>query len=188
MIRDAVSFSSRSGITLSFMVPKAPLGAALMIVTVVLAYSAFGSMLLAEDFDQPLRKTVVDLGPSVHIMPGSSSPVLLSCYYYQGFMVKELDDPGLKGAPWVTITPIPNGEASPCRRSHGARERFMAKGWWGFIGVKGRLFFLEAADGEDDGMAVRILDLKTVGRFSRIQYLYRISELTWHRLRTAGCR
>jgi len=143
------------------MVPKHPIGVALIIVTVVLGHSACGSILLAEDFDKPVLKTVVDLGHSLYLRPSSSSRILLNCYYYQGFMVKQLDDPGLKGTRWVTVTPVLNGDAPACRRSHGSTERFMAKGWWGFIGMKGQLLFLESADGEDDGMPVRILDLKT---------------------------
>lgn len=143
------------------MVPKHSIGVALVIVTAVLGHSALGSILLAEDFDKPLRKTVLDLGQSPYLRPSSSSRVLLSCYYYQGYMVKQLNDPGLKGIRWVTITPVLSGDASACRRSHASAERFMAKEWWGFMGVKGQLLFLAAADGEDGGIAVRILDLKT---------------------------
>jgi hypothetical protein len=77
-------------------------------------------------------------------------------------MVKELDDDGLKGTRWVTIVPVANGHVSACRMSHGSTERFIAKEWWSFIGVKGPLLFLEAADGDDNqGMPFRVLDWKS---------------------------
>jgi hypothetical protein len=38
----------------------------------------------------------------------------------------------------------------------------MAKTWWGFLGVKGSLLFLEAADGDGNaGMPFRVLDMKS---------------------------
>src|SRR6202012_1959234 len=101
------------------------------------------------------------LGQSPYLRPSTSSHISLFYSYYAAFMVKELDDPGLKGTLWVTVTPIHNGHCPVCQRSHGSLERFIAKDWWSFIGVKGQLLFLEAADGEDDGMPFRILDLKT---------------------------
>jgi hypothetical protein len=143
------------------MVPKHPIGVALVIVAIVSGYSAFGSARMTEPFDKPVRETVVDLGQSRYLRPSTSSRILLACFYYPTFMVKQLDDPGMKGTLWVTFGPILNGQTPPCRRSHGSTERFIAKGWWGFIGVKGQFLFLEAADGEDGGMPVRILDLKT---------------------------
>ena len=66
-------------------------------------------------------------------------------------MVKELDDPGLKGTRWVTVTPISSDDSPACRLAHASTERFMAKEWWSFEGVKGSLLFLEAADGDSNG-------------------------------------
>jgi hypothetical protein len=129
--------------------------------TAVLGATNSSSAAHAESFDKPLRKTVVDLGPSAYLMPGSKSHIQLYCAYYPDFMVKELDDPGLKGTLWVTIAPIVNGHFPKCRRWHDSTERFFAKGWWGFIGVKGQLLFLQAADGSSGGMPFRILDLNT---------------------------
>jgi hypothetical protein len=76
-------------------------------------------------------------------------------------MAKQLDDPGLKGTRWAMIAHILNGHVPVCRRSHGPTERFFAKEWWSFMGVKGSLLFLEAADGSSGGMPFRILDMKT---------------------------
>ena len=138
--------------------------AASLVVTIVLGSSAWASAALGESFDKPLRQMVVDLGPSPSQdrRPDSHFRVRLSCSYYSAFMVKELDDDGLKGTRWVTIVPVPDGHKPACRRSPGPTDRFIAKEWWSFIGVKGSLLFLEAADGdENSGMPFRVLDLKT---------------------------
>jgi hypothetical protein len=77
-------------------------------------------------------------------------------------MIKELDNPGEKGTRWVTITPVVNGNLPACRLAHASIERFIAKEWWSFEGVKGSLLFLEAADGDSNGgMPFRVMDLKT---------------------------
>ncbi len=103
----------------------------------------------------------MDLGPSPYLMPRDRSRIKLYCAYYRDFMIKELDDPGLKGTEWVTISTIHGEHIPACRKSHGPEERFLAKVWWGFVGVKGTLLFLEAADGENGGMPFRVLDWKT---------------------------
>lgn len=132
----------------------------------LIAVGLFGCSVLsvparAESFDTPVRKASVDLGPSRGLMPGDPQHVQVSCSYYTGFMVKELDDPGLKGARWVTITLFSKAHAPACRSAHAPNERFIAKDSWGFVGAKGPLLFLTAADGEDGGLAFRILDWKT---------------------------
>lgn len=135
---------------------------ALLVVAVVLGNSILCSVASAESFDKPGRKTVVNLGRSRYLMPNDPRQIQLSCFYFADFMVKELDDPGLKGVRWVTITPVINQHELACRLTHASTERFMAKAWWGFEGVKGSLLFLEAADGDDNGgMPFRIIDLKT---------------------------
>src|SRR5262249_31441761 len=121
-----------------------------------------GSILLADDsFDKPLRQTIVRFEHSAYIRRSENSRILLYCSYYKDFMIKQLDDPGMKGTRWVTMTPINNGQTPPCLRSHATTERFIEKGWWSFIGVKRQLLFLEAADGQDGGEFVRIFNLKT---------------------------
>jgi hypothetical protein len=118
--------------------------------------------MLAESYDKPLRETVLDLGPSPYVTwSRSESRIHLFCSYYSTFMVKQLNDPGVKGTIWVTIVPILNGDVPKCRRLHGSTERFIAKLSWTFIGAKGSLLFLEAADGSSGGMPFRILDVKT---------------------------
>jgi hypothetical protein len=135
---------------------------ALLGVMVVLGNPTSGSVAPAESFDKPLRKTVVNLGRSPYLMPNNPARIQLSCFYYPDLMVKELNNPGLKGVRWVTITTVIDGDAPACRLAHASTERFMAKEWWSFEGVKGSLLFLEAADGDDNGgMPFRILDMKT---------------------------
>jgi hypothetical protein len=129
--------------------------------TAVLGNSILASGATTESFDKPVRKTVVNLGRSRYLMPNNTSRILLSCFYYQKFMIKELNDPGLKGVRWVTLTPILNEDAPACRLAHASTERFMAKAWWSFLGVKDSFLFLEAADGDNGGMPFRVLDLNT---------------------------
>lgn len=135
---------------------------ALLSVTAVFGNSSPASVAPTESFDKPVRTAVVDLGRSRYLMPKSPARILLSCFYYQNFMVKELDNPGLKGTRWVTLTYFGNDDAPACRQAHSSTERFMAKDWWSFAGVKGSLLFLEAADGDDNGgIPFRALDLET---------------------------
>jgi hypothetical protein len=137
-----------------------PIRVALLSAVVVLEILSSGTCAFAESFDKPLRETTVDLGPSPYLMP-HSRPIQLYCAYYPTFMVKQLNDPGVKGTLWVTITAIRNGQLPICRQSHDSTERFLAKTWWTFTGVKGSLLFLEAADGDNGGMPFRILNWKS---------------------------
>jgi hypothetical protein len=130
--------------------------------TVVMGLSTSGAVPLTESFDKPVRKTVVNLGPSRTIMPNYPARIQLSCFYYPSFMVKELYDQGVKGTQWVTITPVINGDAPACRLAHSSTEQFMTKDGWFFEGVKRSLLFLEASEGDQNaGMPFRILDMKT---------------------------
>ncbi len=136
--------------------------ALLGVTVVVLGNSTPASGAGTESFDKPIRRTVVNLGPSAYLMPNNPDQIQLSCFYYHDFMVKQLNDPGMKGVRWVTVTPVIKEDAPTCRVAHGSSERYMAKGWWSFEGVKRSLLFLEAADGDSNGgMPFRILDLKT---------------------------
>ena len=138
---------------------------ALLVVAVVLGNSILGSAASAESFDKPIRKTFVNLGRSSYLIPNDPRRIQLSCFYFADFMVKELNDPGLKGVRWVTITPVIDEDLPACRLTRASTERVMAKEWWSFEGVKGSLLFLEAADGDGNGgMPFRVIDLKTEKR------------------------
>jgi hypothetical protein len=167
---------------------------ALVGVTVAIGNSTSASVAPTESFDKPIRTTVVNLGRST--TPYSNARILLSCFYYPDFMVKELNDRGVKGVRWVTVTPVINEDAPPCRLAHSSTERFMAKEWWSFEGVKGSLLFLEAADGDDNGgMPFRILDMKTGKKIledsawwnGRLQFGHATGETVWLKyLRVVG--
>jgi hypothetical protein len=130
--------------------------------TVVTGLSTSGAVPLTESFDKPIRKTVVNLGRSHTVMPNYSAWIQLSCFYYSGFMVKQLYDQGVKGSQWVTVTPVINRDAPACRLAKAPSEQFMTEDGWFFEGIKGSLLFLEAPDGDVNfGMPFRILDMKT---------------------------
>jgi hypothetical protein len=145
-----------------------------LVLFVLLASSlTTNSLALAESFDKPLRKTVVDLGRSSYLLPTSPLRVRLSCFYYPAFMVKELNDPGLKGADWIAIAPILNGRLPACGRSHGAGEQLIGRRWSGyFSGVKGQLLFLDASDGTNEGMPFAIFDWKTLRKIFQDSVLF----------------
>lgn len=118
-----------------------------------------GAMPPTESFDKPIRKTVVTLGRS-SLMPNDQ--IQLSCFYYPDFMVKQLNDPGVKGSQWVAITPVNAGDSPACQLAHTSVEQFMTKDGWYFEGVKGAFLFLEDSEGDENaGMPFRILDMKT---------------------------
>ena len=79
--------------------------ALLGVTVVVLVNSTPASVAHTESFDKPIRKTVVNLGRSPYLMPNNPDRIQLSCFFYQDFMVKELNDPGVKGVRSVTVTP-----------------------------------------------------------------------------------
>jgi hypothetical protein len=95
-------------------------------------------------------------------MPNNASQVELSCLYYPQFLVKELNDPGIKGSLWVTVISVADKQAPACRLAHASAERFIAKDGWYFDGVKGPLVFLQASDGNGmAGVPFRVMDAKT---------------------------
>ena len=51
---------------------------------------------LAESFDKPLHKTVLDLGRSTYLMRNDDRHVTVTCWYYNHFMVKEQNDFGAR--------------------------------------------------------------------------------------------
>jgi hypothetical protein len=132
--------------------------------TVALLVSAtwatvLSSVVLADSFDKPLRKRVVNLGSA----PGyPSNHIKLSCYYYPNFMVKELDM-AEEGAEWHAIAPVQAGHLPACTRSHGSGEQVIKGQEWSgyFKGVKGGLVFLNAEDGFNGGLDFAVCDSRT---------------------------
>ena len=161
-----VGYATRTGHTLLSMVQEK--------VIAVLRYSAviaLGTICWtaahAESFDKPLQEKVVDLGHSPYLMPSDDRHVKLTCSYYSKFMIKELNDPGNKGALWIAIAPVRPGLVSGCTRRHGPGEKLF-KDWDGYFGgVKGDLVFLYDADGDNGGLGFTAFDSKTRAKVFR---------------------
>lgn len=112
-------------------------------------------------FDTPLKKDVIDFGPSPYYLNPQNAPrIKLSCFYFPGFMVKEYDE-GQKGAEWLAIVPAGKGGAAlSCTRSHAPDEMIIE--WWGYFkAAKTNLVFFNAADGQDGGMPFGVFDSRT---------------------------
>jgi hypothetical protein len=121
---------------------------------------ALSHVALAESFDEPIRQTTVDLGPTPYMPRDSGARIKLSCSYYPTFMVKQLDDEGQKGTQWVTIAPVLERSVPSCSRSHLQSERYIAKDGWVFQGTKNQLVFLAAPDGINGGTPFRVVSWK----------------------------
>jgi len=120
----------------------------------------FGAAPLTDSFDVPIRKQVVDFGPSQFRRYRKK----LVCYSYSTLMVKEYGEEWEKGTEWLAILPVKEGGASPvCDRSHGPEERVIEGQEWsgGLKGVKGNLVFFDADDGRDGGMPFVVYDART---------------------------
>jgi hypothetical protein len=156
------------------MVCRNHLWVALIVVALVSGRAASGSTAPAESFDKPVRKIVVNLGRSRYLMPKDPSRVELSCYYYTDFMVKELNNPGLKGAELIAVVPILNGQIPTCGRSHYAGERLIGRRWSGYFkGVKDNLIFLDQSDGSEGGIVFGVFDWQT------LKEIFQDSALNW---------
>lgn len=119
------------------------------------AFSVVGS---ADSFDVPLKKNVVDFGPSPY-MRGYRNR--LSCYFYLTFVVMEYDE-GQKGAEWHAIVPIQNGIAPACIEPDKPGQKIIKHEWGGYFkGVKENLVFFDAADGTDGGIPFAVYDSGT---------------------------
>jgi hypothetical protein len=114
----------------------------------------------AESFDKPLRKKVLDLGHSQYLMKNDNRHVTVTCWYYEHFMIKEQNDPGMKGAELIALAPVKPGHLPECLHALQFGEREFTEWseeykkllpWNGyFAGVKRDLIFLEWPDGDDN--------------------------------------
>ncbi len=136
-----------------------------------------GSFALADFSDKALKKVVVDLGPSSYLPDPSSPHSVLTCIFFPNFMVKEIDNPWVKGTVLTAIVPISSDAQPTCTQSHAAQEQYLegeASSWWGFWGAKGNLLFFMGADGTNGGMPVLIYDFsarkKVFEDFAELSY------------------
>lgn len=116
-------------------------------------------------FDPPLKKKVVDYGPSPYYEDVQNVRIRLTCFYFPGFVVKQYDE-GQKGAEWLAILTLKAGTARSCMRSHQAGEKVIepggGDGWSGYFkGVKNKLVFFDAADGVNGGLPFAVYDSDT---------------------------
>jgi hypothetical protein len=116
----------------------------------------------AESFDKPLQKKVVDIGRSEYLMSNDNRHVTLTCSYYSTFMIKELNDPGNKGALSISVSP----DHAACTKTSGPGERLFndqdGHPWDGyFAGVKQNLVFLRRSDGDGGGLPFAAFDPTT---------------------------
>jgi hypothetical protein len=134
---------------------------------IVLGTTISNSTAHAEPFDKPLQKKVVDLGQSPELRPDAESHIKLTCSYYPKFMIKELNDPGNKGALWITLVPVHPEHSPECTRTRGPEEKAF-KDWDGYFGgVKRDLVFLFDSDGTDGGIPFTVFDSKTGAKLFR---------------------
>jgi hypothetical protein len=130
----------------------------------LVSFLAFATLAFAGSFDKPRSKKLVNLGPSESNPKshGKKSRGKVTCYYYPGFMVKEVDL-GEKGAERLAIVPA-GKTATPCTRARSKREKVVNPDEWSgyFKGVKGNLVFLDADDGWNGGMGFAAYDAKTM--------------------------
>ena len=116
---------------------------------------ACGSAVCAPSlFDPPVKVVRVPL-PRDPDNPGAKARV--SCFYFPGFMVKEVDL-GEVGAESLSITPAGGGRTPACRRPPSAQERVIPGADWSgyFDGVKGGYVFFSADDGWNGGMGFAV--------------------------------
>ena len=122
------------------------------------------TLAFAGSFDKPLSKKMVDLGPSESNPKTHGQKIRgkVTCYYYPGFMVKEVDL-GEKGAERLAVVPA-GKTATSCTRARGKREKVVNPDEWSgyFKGVKGNLVFFDADDGWNGGMGFVVYDAKTM--------------------------
>ena len=100
---------------------------------IVFGMTISSSPVHAEPFDKPLQKKVVDLGQSPALRQSPDSHIKLTCSYYPKFMIKELNDPGNKGALFIALVPVQLGYSPECIRTHGPGEKVF-KDWDGYFG------------------------------------------------------
>jgi|KBSMisStaDraftv2_1062788.scaffolds.fasta_scaffold325365_2 hypothetical protein len=139
---------------------------------------------LDSPFDRPLRKEVIDLGPSEFYEPRFKVRNTLTCFYYPRFVVKQLDF-GQKGAEWDAIVPTGGGNWPRCEQTKNDREiRVDQEHWCGyFAGAVGNLVFLDASDGLNGSMNFSVIETES-GRevfrdTARRKYLIKKNRLVW---------
>jgi hypothetical protein len=114
-----------------------------------------------DSFDRPLKKQVVDFGPSANSF-GGKVRLKLTCYSYPAFMVKEYDV-GEPVPAWQAIVPARKGAVPVCTRNAAVGEwRIdLGEGAGFFKGAKGNLVFIDSFEGDNGGWPFLVYDIRT---------------------------
>lgn len=111
-------------------------------------------------FDVPLEIKHVDLGPS-KTSPSSRDEV--TCFYFDKFMVKQIDL-SEKGAAQLSILRFSKNAKRPaCQKKNVTQEMIVdSEGWIGYFkGVKSHYVFFDADDGWNGAMSFAVFDANT---------------------------
>jgi hypothetical protein len=112
----------------------------------------------AASFDKPLATKTVDLGPSKY---SSERRAHVKCYYFPGFMVKEVDE-GEKGAARLAIVPTTPVVPKCSQAKYKSEMVVNADEWSGYFkGVKHNFVFFDGDDGWNGGMGFAVYDART---------------------------
>lgn len=117
------------------------------------------SLTWADSFDKPVQKQTLDLGPA----PGSPSVrAHVNCYFFAGFMVKEVDM-GEVGAERLGILMIKPQSAGKCVKAADPAETIIKSDDWSgyFMGVKKNYVFFGAADRINGALPFAVFDATT---------------------------
>jgi hypothetical protein len=79
---------------------------------------------------------VLDLGRSQYLLQNDNRHVIVACWYYTHFMVKQQDDPGHKGAGLIALAPVQLGHLPKCVQALQPGEKEF-KGWDGVQDIRG---------------------------------------------------
>lgn len=131
----------------------------LLILVAVSLSAQTGLANLGEGFDKPLKKAVVDFGPSPFYPISRHIRKKLTCYFYSTFTVKEYDE-GQKGAEWLSTVPSPH---AACTQTRTKNEKVYVEPEWSgyFRGARGKFVFFDAPDGTDGGLPFAVFDVGT---------------------------
>lgn len=121
-----------------------------------IAAAILTSSVAAGPFDAPLRTV---RSPLQRDPDNPQARPKLTCAYFPGFMVKQVDL-GEEGAAQLSILPTP---AAACRRANAPGEMVISPtDWTGYFdGVRGGYVLFTAEDGWNGGMGFAVFDART---------------------------
>lgn len=127
----------------------------------VLVGIAPASVLAQDRFDLPVKKVVVNFGPSEGYTPAQKMRNTLTCFYYRNLLVKQYDE-NEKGAESLSFVRFGPVQPECAKTPHPAEKVLHYEEWSGYFkGVKGDLVFFNAADGFNGGLPFAVYDSRT---------------------------